>query len=192
MKKLLLLLVTMLVATSAFAVLDPEPDRMGLYFDLEADVSCLEDVAPFSTHDMHLILTRPTADMIYGFEAGHTMDGQGLILGLTFAVPNNFWYELPDNIFCGYGAPQPTSLATLLVTFNVMYLDTYLGPLNFTLHGTTPSSMDPAYPTILLSDGVLISTPTSTPYGPTAQFNGGCTVVSTEKVSFDSIKSLYR
>jgi hypothetical protein len=66
------------------------------------------------------------------------------------------------------------------------------GPIDFFVHGTTPSSMNPDYPTLLTSDGELVMGGISVVEGPAAQINGGCQVVSTESLSFDSIKSLYR
>ncbi len=36
MKKLMLLLFALLLATSALAIVDPDPDMMGMYFDVEA------------------------------------------------------------------------------------------------------------------------------------------------------------
>ena len=182
----------MLIATSAVAVVDPDADMMGFYFDLEADMPCLDGATPYSTHNLHLILTRPTADMIYGFEAGLTLEGTGMILAADFAVDQFINVGTNENMIVGYGVPQPTTLATLLVTFSVMYMDTAMGPLDFYLHGSEPSSMNPLYPVILLEGGVLQSVGLSAEFGPTAQFNGNCMVVSTDNVSFDGIKSLYR
>jgi len=192
MKKMLLLLTAMLIATTAFAVVDPDADMMGFYFDLDADYPCLDGAEAYSTHDLHLILTRPTADMLFGFEAGLTMEGTGMLLAAIFAAPNYINIGTNDNIIAGFGEPYPTSIATLLVTFSVMYMDTAMGPLNFVLHGSEPSSIDPAYPVILLAGDVLQSVGLSAEFGPTAQFNGGCQVLATDHVSFDGVKSLYR
>lgn len=40
MKKLVVLLLVSLMATSAFAVVDPDPDMIGVYFDATADNNC--------------------------------------------------------------------------------------------------------------------------------------------------------
>ena len=37
MKKLVVLLLASLIATSAFAVIDPDPDMIGIYFDTNAE-----------------------------------------------------------------------------------------------------------------------------------------------------------
>jgi len=192
MKKFLMLLMVLSIATTAFAVVDQDADMMGFYFDLSADTPCLDGVAPFSTLDLHLILTRPTTDMLYGFEAGHTVVGNGMVLSAEFAAIQYITPVTLDNIITSYGEPYPTSEATLLVTFSVLYTDTASGALEFYLHGSEPSSIDPLYPVIVLADGILQSIGLSAETGPTAQINGGCSVVATDNVSFDSVKSLYR
>ena len=192
MKRMLFLLMAMLIAASAFAIVDPDDDMMGFYFDLEADYPCIEDAAPYSTHDLFLIVTRPTFDEILGFEAGFTIEGEGMVLSVEFSVENFINVGTNDNMIVGFGEPLPTTPATLLATLSVMYMDTTMGPLFFYLHGSEPSSMDPLYPVVLLDGGVLQSMGISAAVGPTAQVNGGCLVVATDNVSFDSIKSLYR
>jgi hypothetical protein len=97
-----------------------------------------------------------------------------------------------DNLIVGLWTPYPTSIATPLVAINLIYMGTDNGPIDFFVHGTTPSSMNPDYPTLLTSDGELVMGGISVVEGPAAQINGGCQVVATENISFDSIKSLYR
>jgi hypothetical protein len=192
MKRMLFLLMAMLIAASAVAIVDPDDDMMGFYFDLEADYPCIEGAAPYSTHNLYLIVTRPTAAELFGFEAGFTVEGEGMVLGVEFSVENFINVGTNDNMIVGFGEPLETTQATLLATFSIMYMDTTMGPLDFYLHGSEPSSMDPLYPVVLLDGGVLQSMGISAAVGPTAQFNGGCQVLATDNVSFDSIKSLYR
>jgi hypothetical protein len=92
MKKLVVLLLASLVATSAFAVLDPDPDMMGIYFDTNADNNCLTSPSgvPFSAY---LILTNTTAPAINAYE-----------LGLTVVVP--LAWKLRSSV-CP--APSPTA-----------------------------------------------------------------------------------
>jgi len=192
MKTMLILLCTVLMATSALATIDNDPDSMGFYFDLAAESPCLDGVAPYATVDLYLILTNPSTDAVYGFEAGLTFVGNAMLLSSTINSINCINVGTIDNMIVGFGDPTMTTPATLLVTFEVLYIDTTMGPVDFYLHGSEPSSIDPIYPTILLVDGELQMIATSTPYGPSAQINGGCTVVATDHVSFDEIKSLYR
>jgi len=193
MKKLLLLITGMLIAISAFAVVDPDDDMMGFYFDFEADNPWVDGIPPYSQVPMHLILTRPTADFIYGFEAGHHFVGEGMILAADFAAPNIINVGDNMNLIVGFGDPYPTSSATLLVTFTVMYMDTTMAPVEFFLHGSDPSSINPLYPVILLADGVLQSVGLSFGQGSCAVINGGgCGGLPVDKVSIDQVKSLYR
>ncbi len=192
MKKLVVLLMAMLVATSAFAILDEDTNSMGFYFDTEADMPCVDGADAYSNHTMFLVLTNPDFDELYGFEAGYDLVGDAQVLSTTFTNPQALNVGQADNMIVGFGTPTVTSPITTVAAIAVLYMSTEGAPVEFTLHGTTPSSMDPAYPVFLLVDGVLIAGGLSTVDGPSAQINGGCTVVATEEMSFDSVKSLYR
>ena len=69
MKMLFGLLLASLVTTSALAVIDPDSDSIGIYFDMEADDNCLTVPAetPFVAY---LILTNPSAPAINAYEFG--------------------------------------------------------------------------------------------------------------------------
>ena len=176
---------------SASGVIDPDNDMMGLYFDSEADIVCVEGLEYTDVVDMYLILTRPTAEFIYGFEAGYDMVGEAHILSTQ--IPDSCLPPGgPDNMIIGFSYPHPTSITNILATITVMYFDLENHPVEFYLHGTTPSSLDPAFPTLLLADGVLLGVGISAQNGPTAQINGWCNVVDTAEVSFDKIKTIYR
>ena len=193
MKKLVVLLMAMLVATSAFAIVDPDDNMMGFYFDLEAENPCIAGVAPYAQVPMYLVMTNMTADALYGFEVGYDVIGEGMILSTVFANPSVIDVGAPGNHIVGFGAPTATAPVTLLATLTVMYMDTAMEGVHFLMHGTIPSSIDPDYPVVLLADGVLLSVGLSAADGAVAQINGvECMVVATEEVSFDGIKSLYR
>ena len=193
MKKLVVLLMAMLIATSAFAIVDPDADMMGFYFDTEADVYQLNDVAAFSTFDMYLVMTNMTADALYGFEVGYTIEGSAMVLSTTFDNPSVIDVGEAGNHIVGFGSPTMTAPVTFLATLNVMNMDAALGPIGFTMHGTIPSSINPAYPVILLADGELLSVGLSAESGYAAAINApDGSVVATDNVSFDSVKSLYR
>ncbi len=192
MKKLIVLLMVIFVATSAFAIVDEDPNSMGFYFDTEADVPCVEGATAYSSHTMFLVMTNPDFDNLFGFEAGYDIVGEANVLGLAFTNPQALNVGTPSNMIVGFGSPTVTSPITTVAVLEVLYMSTTGDPLEFYLHGTTPSSIDPAYPVFLLADGVLLQGGMSVVDGPTAQINGGCTVVATESMSFDNVKSLYR
>jgi len=192
MKKLVVLLMAMIVATSAFAIVDEDTNSMGFYFDTEADQPCAENVAPYATTMMFLVVTNPDFDNLYGFEAGYTMTGPGQVLSTEFLNPQALNVGQADNMIVGFGTPTETSPVTTVAAISVLYMSTTNEPLTFVLHGTEPSSIDPAYPVFLLADGQLITGGLSTVEGNSSEINNGCLVVATEEMSFDSVKSLYR
>lgn len=188
---MILLSLLALAAGPAPAVVDPDPDCVGLYFDPDADLNCVSAV-PYSTIKGYLVLTHPTMDAICGYEVGCDFTGQAMVLSLTFpsgVIPIEHFF---DNLIMTFGQPLACTEATVLVTASILYMDTTLGPLEFFLHGTTPSSLDPALPSLLLPDLSIVSTGLSTPPGTAcAVINGEC-VVADEAVTWDGIKSLYR
>ena len=156
----------------ASAIVDQTPNLMGFYFDLNADTPCLEGAAPYSTHNMYLVLTNLQTDAIYGFEAGYTTVGEGLVLSVDFANPAPTDVGSAGNHIVGFGSPTlagPDGV-TLLATMSVLYMETSMGPLNFLLHGTVPSSIDPQYPVVFLEGGESIDVCCSS----IAQINAGC------------------
>ncbi len=193
MKKMLVLLLSLLVASSAMAVVDTDDDMMGIYFDETADINCLTDVAPYSQIPTFVIMTNPTNDFIGGFEFGYTVDGDATVLSSTLPE-NSIDVGGPGNHIVGLGGPLPTSEATVVVSLNVMYMNTAGAPVSFVLHGSNPSSLNPELPTILYGEGQLMSLGTSTlPGTMTALINGVCEdVVDTDETSFGNLKSLYR
>lgn len=191
MKKLVVLLMALLVASSAFAIVDPDADMMGLYFDMDADVVCVSDVGPYTPVEMYLVLTNPSFDAVYGYEAGFDVIGNGIVTAVVFDNPQALNVGSQTNQIVGFGAPSMTSPVTLLATITVIYSGAGEGTL-FTLHGTEPSSLDPAFPVVLLDGGELMSYGLSAADGFVAQINGDCAIVATDNVSFDGIKSLYR
>ncbi len=190
MKTTITLLFALLLATSALAIIDPAPDHMGLYFDTDANVYCQDGVPPYSQVELYLLMTNPTFEAIYGFEAGLSFEGNALVLGTDFANPQALNVGDDMNMIVGFGSPTISEPATLLATITVMNMDTNMDAIFFDLHGSVPSSIDPLYPVVLLADGVLQLIETSGGPGPEAQINFCGSPV--EKASLEQIKSLYR
>lgn len=191
MRKLLVLTLALLLAGSAFAIIEPDDNVLGLYFDLNADEVCALGVSPYDSVELYLIYTNPTYSELYGFEAGLTMEGSAILLTNVFANPQALNVGDNMNMIVGFGVPTVTTPATLLSTMEILYTDVAGGPVSFFLHGTEPSSIDPAYPVLLLVDGQLMQVFTPSPFGPVAQINE-CIVVATQPMTFEQVKSLYR
>lgn len=192
MKKLVVLLMAVLVATSAFAIEDLDVNSAGLYFDMNADTYCVEGAAPYSQHIMYMVFTNLDRDMLHGFEFGYDIVGSGMVLSTVFANPQALDVGGAGNHIVGFGSPTTIEPVTLLATMTVLYTDTTGAPFALIAHGSNPSSADAAYPVALFANAEIINTGMSTVEGPSIQINGACDVVATENVSFDSIKSLYR
>jgi hypothetical protein len=193
MKKLLVLILAMAIAGSAFAVVDPDANSVGFYSDMTADTVTIMEAAPYSTHNVYAILTMPAFDELYGFELGYDTVGSAIVLSSTFANPQALDVGGPGNHIVGFGAPTACTEATLLMTLSVLYTDTAMGPVTMTLTGTEPSSINPLLPTLLLANGELITGGDSTDIGNVNfGINGVEEIVATEPATFDSVKSLYR
>lgn len=194
MKKMLVLILSLMIASSAMAVVDTDNDMLGIYFDMAADSNCLTGLAPYAQAPAYVIMTNPTNDLIGGFEFGYDIVGNALVLETVFTSPQALDVGGPGNHIVGLGSPMATSEATVLATLTVLNTDTAGAPVFFALHGSNPSSIDPALPTVLYGQGQLMTLGTSTLPGTyNAVINGECgDVVDTDATSLDSFKSLYR
>jgi hypothetical protein len=189
-KLLILLLGATLLCGPATAVIDEDENVIGLYFDTDADSDCLEAVNPHSQIPCYIILTNPSFSELYGFELGFDYGGELLHLGTTLAMSEAINVGSDDNLIVGFGSPTSTETATLLATLNMMYIDMSNTPTNLALRGSSPSSLDPAFPTVLLADGELVSTALHSSDFP-YQMNGFCEFVD-QSASFDGVKSMFR
>lgn len=178
----------LVMAGTAFSIVDPAPDLVGLYFDSSADVYCIEGIAPYTIHELYLVYTNPVPEAIWRFKAG--IEVEGLFLLLNSTSPCNPIHT--DNYIgfdCGWDFPEPTTQAMVLATVQLLYMETGMDPLNFYL-GSLEDPMD-GYPAIQDMDGIWLEADLLFEYGPAATINGEC-VVSTESSSFDFLKAMYR
>jgi hypothetical protein len=200
MKKLVvLILASLLVANIASAVVDPDTNSMGFYFDLNADV--YEFVAaPYAIYPCYVMLTNPDFDAVFGYEFGYDVAPlgaftiTGTVLNGTGAIDVG---GAPQNHIVGLAAPIATSAATLIATVNVFVLSAE--PLSFTLHGATPNSIPGSVaPSLLLAGDQIIPTGLSAGFDEitglpnVCAFVNGTGVVATDEASWDQVKSLYR
>lgn len=197
MKSAISLLLVLLWAGSAGAVVDPDADQMGIYFDTTANEVC-RSVPPTDVFDAYIIYTRPTLTSIRGFECSFRMDpssGSDIFL-LDRAVAAN-GVDLGDvnvdraNFLVGFYDPLPTTEATVLV--HLTLLTTAYIQADFYLEPAIPASLDSAYPLVVAEDFSLLQVGYSAPEGPSATVNGSpCDVVATDEATWDSIKAMYR
>ena len=167
-----------------------DPDMMGFFFDPVAETFCLSAELNSSLTG-YIALLNPSMDAIGGFEVGYDLDGSAMVLGTTFTNPQCVDVGQPGNHIVGFGSPQTCSQVTILATLSLLYLDPASSPVEITLHGTSPASIDPAWPTLLLTDDSLVTTGVIKPFNTfSATINGSCGEV--DDSTWDGVKSLYR
>ncbi|MCP4291129.1 MAG: hypothetical protein GY780_04775 [bacterium] len=184
----------MLMALQASAILSPEPDQLGLYFDVQADEVCLQGAGPYSTHNVYLIYTNPTPGAILAVNAGYDLDGNAMVLS-TVLPGNPIIIPDPGNLGGNFNGPESTSEAMVLSVLSVLYMSVDDDQVDFFLgsfgapHGGTPE--------VQWADGTWHPTEMIFPNGSVmasinAQDCGFLFPVATEECSFGALKSLYR
>jgi hypothetical protein len=91
MKKLVVLLLVSLMATTAFAQIDPDTDMLGVYFDMGATDNCLT-IGPSVPFFAYVTITNPSAPEVHGLEFGYNLVSTGAP-GTMFRLLNS----LPAN-----------------------------------------------------------------------------------------------
>jgi len=203
MKTLLVMVLTCFVASSAWAVVDPDPDMLGIYFDLNADDNCI--TVPSNTPFFaYLILTNSTAPAINAYEFSFVNCVCAGIENLFFMLASNIAHNvvagvdvgshtaLEGQYIVGLAEALPTTEATLLHSWEFMMgavlpVQMYIGP-------TTVPSLPGGLPVVQNAEGsILMTVGTSTggPEIPVATMNTDC-VVATENLTWGDIKALYR
>ncbi len=123
MRQSVTVLCCLLLAGSAFAVIDPSLDCIGIYFDLAAEV-VMVDYPVNSMIPAYLIITMPTCTTIGGWECSldFDMDAAPVVGGWTYVGNALNIFSEPD-FAVGYAEPIATQEATLLVSFTLLLLE---------------------------------------------------------------------
>jgi hypothetical protein len=191
MKKLVVLLAVCLMATSAFAQIDPDPNSLGFYFDTAATETGFAPTL-FVPFDAYLVLANPTYATVSGVECTMDVLGNPAIALNSVVYPNGgLSVYLPPNIYAGWADPLPTTPITIMATFNYTAYSPAVAEV-FLSASATPSIPSDGFP-VLIADEEL--QPCAISSGditmPVARFFGE-PVVSEEVQSFGSVKSLFR
>lgn len=192
MKKLVVPLLVSLMASVAFAGLDPDPDQFGIYFDTQGNTVC-GTAGPFVPTTVYLLLMNPRS-ATNGFECTVTATGvPHFILSTTLGGAGALDVDASQNGFAvGAAANYPVvSGACVLVTFSLM-LQTP-GPLVFHIGPASIPSLPGGLP-VVTGDGVLrlCGVASGDVNVPVAGFNTTMCGVSEEARSFGEVKSLFR
>jgi len=197
----ILVTVGLLVGKSAFGGFDPEPNKLGLYFDLEARFPC-EVAYPFESVTAYLILTNATSDMLFGWEAAVRPVSEELFVGSAEVMGGGTNSLEAPEFAVTYESPLETESVTVLATFELASLVYEENCLILT--GISSPSLPEDLPLIWWEASVpsVIQTTNIQPNGVVASI-GGCPVVPespwpcanevpVSRFNWGSLKSIYR
>ncbi len=193
MKQLIILSMTILLATSASAIVDPTPNTIGIYLDTTADEFCVTGlVEPLTEFTVYMILTNPNFSGLSGLEAGYRFEGVAELDMIEFSGPGASDVGSPGNHEISYDSPLMLDEINILATMTVTNYDFEYGPAILILEGLTLPVTSFGSPVAILEDGTRLELSRTFPDGSTFRMNADCETVATERLSFDSVKSLYR
>ncbi len=184
-----------MVASVASAVVDPDVNSMGIYFDANADV--FETTAAVGFCPTHIMLTNCEFAAVDGYEFGYVIEGAHMVsgTGLMGSGPIDVGGG-PGNHIVGLAAPLATGNAVILTTLTIFVMDA--NPIAITLTGATPNSLEGSVtPNVVVGGDQLLSCGFSAwdavAGGPgVAAIINGTGVIAVDDASWDGVKSLYR
>jgi hypothetical protein len=193
MKKLVVLL-CLLVAGSALAGIDPDPNSVGIFKDAAA--TTYEETAPlmYQPNTCYLVLSNPTTDGILGWECYITFDpGVGGFSSVTGWAPRGSFVNAGSPPDFAVGLATPIYGATEIVLMDITYF--YTGGICTFKVGPGVVQTIPGSMAFLDGNDVgnaLVMDPSSGDFDlPVYGVCSGC-VVATEDATWGGVKSLYR
>lgn len=203
MKILLVLLISCCMTVPAFSVEDPDPDVLGIYFDLNADDNCLTvGTVPYFAY---LILSNPTFETVNAYEFSflncvctgteHTffMTASNIAHGVVQGVDVGVHDKIRGDYIVGLSEPLMTTPATILHSWQ--YYCSAIQPIYMFIGPSSVPSLPDGLPVVQNADGsILISCRTSSGSVdlPVASVNADECAVATEHCSWGDLKALYR
>ena len=203
MKTLLVLVLSCFIASSVFAVIDPDPDMLGIYFDVNAEENCMfvEASVPFFAY---LILTNSTAPAINAYELGFQNCVCTGLESQLFMLASNIAHGVVDGVdvgthtaisgdyIVGLAEALPATEAMILHSWQYMLLAVL--PVQMFIGPSSKPSLPGDLPVVQNAEGsILMTVGTSTggPDIPVATLNTDC-VVAIRSASWGNVKALYR
>jgi len=197
MKILAIALMTVALPAVCLAVVDPDPDLMGIYFDTRADNDCLQVEAgtPFPAY---VILTNPTFAGVDAFEFGYENEfdsshlGSLVLMGATLP-PQSIDVGSGDatggDHIVGLASPVPPATALVLLTWQYMMLEKF--PVAMYLGPTSTPSLPEGLPVVGLGgDLFAVDILSHNVNLPVAAVNGACGQI--DEVQWGTLKSTFR
>lgn len=212
MKKLVALLLVSMMATVAFAGLDPDNDSIGVYFDTLGDTNTTTGITA-TTKNVYVILMNSTFDL-KGFEFAYRIESRdpiqnatlgddlvriaNIVQGTSFVDIGVSTDPLAGDYRCGYATARPMAPAIVLVNWRFRYYgDTAAGDpdrgMDFYITGClTNPSLGSLYPVVDNGDVLRKCGISSGDLGVPCASTVNSGPVAVENSSFGSVKSLFR
>jgi hypothetical protein len=199
----LIIFLAMVAAVPAAATIDAAPDQIGVYFDLDANETCL-DMGINLPFWVYVIITNPTSEEVRGVEfefCPRTPPGlESLLFKLSTSYPSNCQPIhtgpvepcIPEAFNCN-SPIAPTG--TNVIVMSIQYMILGLIQVEFFLGPHPQPTPDDGLPGYLGAGDEFISLGVSSghPEMPVASINGEhCPVNAAEKSTFERLKCLYR
>jgi hypothetical protein len=198
MKTLAIVLLAVSLPVASIAVIDPDPDLIGIYFDTQADINCLQ-VDPGSSFSAYVILTNPSVGSIDAFEFGYENEFDSDFYGMLALLgailpPQSVNVGSGDansgDVIVGMASPLPPATALVLLTWEYMALDKF--PVMMYLGPSSTPSLPGGLPVVQEAGGDLMTVDilTGSANKPVAAVNSVCG--SKEGLAWGSLKSTFR
>lgn len=197
MKTFIYLVAMLSIAGCAFAQVDPEPDGIGIYFEMGGVVRETTTTVSFEAVTAYLLITNPgSADPISGWEAVVGVDGSTVAPSWTLAIGMD---NDPDpwifDVAIGPSPLLPAGPTVLLATWTGFVMNP-ADLVAFTVTGVpgSPSFPDsPGYFTEWIVPQLHPLHVTNCAGDIVAMVNGICTdTVGNEDMAFTTLKTLFR
>ena len=178
MKTASILVLFVCLAGGAVAQLDPGPDGIGIYFDMDATIFCTTTAAPFTSITAYLLITDPsTSEPITGWEARCWITGAPV--APSWSLANGVDLD-PDPLIydVSFDPVQPTGSTFLLATWTG-FIMAPTDLISFDITGVPGSVRFPDSPGYITDGLVPRLHPLHTMFYPAsfvAMINGNCSL----------------
>lgn len=198
----LILALALLQVGPAVAELDPAPDRLGIYFDLEEFSQFSQAYGAYILVPAYIVLANPTFPQVRRWEASLGIVGDPTLLNVDFAggginsgSDTEYLVHLDTPLVCG--------TATLLATVNFLFTPDFYSSCLY-LGGAAQPSLPGDLPVVWPEDDAPVQVE------PTVLFDNGVgailgsseiiigyphfceTVVEDRQIDWGAVKALYR
>ena len=201
MRFLIVSLLSLVLVVPGLATVDPDPNQMGVYFDSNADVTCIDVPAnyPFWAH---VVITNPSSAEIWSVEFSLCVETIGGGEDMLFKLSEqwSFGYVIgppesdmcTDGIYQGGGDPLlPQGVNAVVASF--LYMQLVEMGINFYLGAVPIQAIEDGLPAYVGTGDAVIPLGVSSgdPGLPVASVNG-CSAVRVEGSTFGGLKCLFR